>query len=122
VKRSSSTGGDGLVVFADDTLIMASSLERLQADAAQTIVVLDAVCLEVAAHKSVHIPLIWDARQSGVGGLRLMREMVTENPGYRLTMRGKWCHMWKRISGLGSWGTSCIYGETVVSRCKRWKS
>jgi len=44
---------------------------------------LDAVCLEVAAHKSVHIPLVWNDTE-----MTLMAERVAEDETAQLTMRG----------------------------------
>ena len=86
--RSADTGhhvatGGGVVTFADDTTLLTNSVEELAADAETTLLTLDAVCLQVAAQKSVHIPLVWKDNE-----MALMEDRVAVDPGVQLRMRG----------------------------------
>ena len=73
-------GAGGLIAFADDTSVLAASLERLQRDAEELMVVFRAVCLETAPAKSVHIPLVYN-RTSDQHNLWLWEEVGQERGG-----------------------------------------
>ena len=80
-------GGGGLVAFADDTMLAAASLTRLQRDVTELSEVFQAVCLDTASNKSVHIPLIFKRDEGGVEERWLFQELV-EQGGPRLKLNG----------------------------------
>ena len=79
-------GAGGLIAFADDTSVLAASVERLQRDAEELLVVFGAVCLETAPAKSVHMPLVYN-RTTGNHNLWLWEE-VGQARGGPLRMGG----------------------------------
>ena len=80
----------GMLVFADDTWILAESAERLQMETDLVIGTFRALGLTVAGAKSIHIPLMFDKLPLAPhGATLLMEEELAEGRGKQVIIEGE---------------------------------
>ena len=95
----------GMLVFADDTWILAESAERLQLETDLVIGTFRALGLTVAGAKSIHIPLMFDKSPLAPHGATLLMEKNWQRGGAnRSSSRESEYLMSKRTSEPDAWG------------------